>query len=193
VKLPALGITLLFLAGPGAAFAADLRETYQSLQQAVAHKDAVLVKKLAVEIRPMITEALAAPAPQADDQKEAWTGQIEWAKSAEVYADYALYATAIVSPPAAMVDLLATLENTSPKSKYLDQAYSAYFYALSQTGGSAKIPAIAEKASANFPENEDILLILTDAAATRKQNDRALESIRVECGRDYHVRVEDQP
>src|SRR5205085_1398026 len=38
----------------------------------------------------------------------------------------------------------------------------------------AKVPAIAEKGLANFPENEDVLLVLADTALTRKQPDRAL-------------------
>ncbi len=38
-----------------------------------------------------------------------------------------------------MVDVLAALEAQNPKSKYLDQAYGHYLYALSQIGGTAKI------------------------------------------------------
>lgn len=174
MKSPALGIAIVLFTASAALCAADLNESYQDLQQAVAKKDAVLVKKLALEIRPLVKEALAVKAPEGDEEKKTWAGQMEWAKSVELYEDYALYATAVASAPPVMVDLLATLEKENPKSKYLDQAYSAYFYALSQTGASAKIPGIAEKALENFPENEDLLLILTDTAAARKQNDRAL-------------------
>ena len=38
------------------------------------------------------------------------------------------------------------------------------FYALHKTGAAAKIPAIAEKAVASFPENDDVLLALAESA-----------------------------
>jgi hypothetical protein len=72
-----------------------------------------------------------------------------------------------------MVDLIATLEAQNPKCKYLDQSYGSYLYALSQTGGSGKITAIAEKALVNFPENTDLLLVMVNATFSAKQTDRA--------------------
>jgi hypothetical protein len=92
----------------------------------------------------------------------------------ELYTEYALFATAIQGPAAATVDLIAALAEQNPKSKYLENAYGAYFLALSQTGASSRIPAIAEKALASFPRNEDLLLVLADNAMDRKQRDRAL-------------------
>jgi hypothetical protein len=66
------------------------------------------------------------------------------------------------------------LEQQNPKSKYLDQAYGAYFVALHRTGNATKIPGVAERAVVHFPENEDALLVLADAALIRRQSDRAL-------------------
>ena len=174
MRLSALGMTMLLLAGPAAAAAGDLNDTYQNLQQAVGKKDAVAVKKLAADIQPILSKALAVPEPQAADEKDAWKSQIEYAKSIQTYSEYALYVTAIASPPAVLVDLVATLEKQNPKSKYLDDAYGPYLYALNQTGASAKIPAIAEKALECFPDNEDLLLVLAENAMSRKQSDRAL-------------------
>ncbi len=174
MRLSALGMTMLLLAGPAAAAAGDLNDTYQNLQQAVGKKDAVAVKKLVADVQPMLTKALAVPEPQAADEKDAWKSQIEYAKSIQTYSEYALYVTAIASPPAVLVDLVATLEKQNPKSKYLDDAYGPYLYALNQTGASAKIPAIAEKALECFPDNEDLLLVLAENAMSRKQSDRAL-------------------
>src|SRR5262249_29777935 len=54
-----------------------------------------------------------------------------------------------------------------------DEAYGPYLVALSQTGKGAKVMPIAEKALANFPENEDLLLVLADSALA-KNPDRAL-------------------
>jgi hypothetical protein len=174
VKLPALGIVIALLTGPAAVFAGDLNETYEALQQAVAKKDPALVKKLVLEIHPLIKEDLATPEPTAEADKQYWGSHQDWVKGVATYADYALYATAVVSPPAATVDLISTLEQTSPKSKYLDEAYGPYLIALNKTGAGARIPAVAEKALANFPENEDLLIVLADNAVSRRQNDRAL-------------------
>ena len=57
-----------------------------------------------------------------------------------------MYSTAVQGPPAITVELLSALEEQNPKSKYLEQAYAPYFLALNETGASAKIPAVAEKA-----------------------------------------------
>jgi hypothetical protein len=122
----------------------------------------------------MTCEIAAEPAPQGSDEKKIWEERVTYAKNAEVYVESALAGTAIQSPPAVMVDLIVTLEQYNPKSKYLDEAYGPYLVALNKTGAAAKIPGAAEKALANFPENEDLLLYMTETAMTRKQSDRAL-------------------
>jgi len=157
------------------AFAAeDLETTFQSLKDAEAKKDAAQVKKLAAELNALVRQEIAAPAPQEESEKEAWKNHIVYVKQIEEHAEYALYATAVQSKPAEMLELLAALEQQNPKSKYLDEAYGPYCSALSQTGAGSKIPALAEKALANFPENEDLLFILMNDTVSRKQSDRAL-------------------
>jgi len=173
VKLPALAAAVL-LAGPAGAVADTLEDKYQSLKDAVTSKNVPEIKKLALKIFPLITEALAAPAPQGEDEKEAWSSGIAHAKGIGQYAEYALFSTAIESPAPILVDLIITLEEESPKSQYLDRAYGPYLVALTQTGAGSKVPTIAEKALAHFPENEDLLLVLADNAVNRKQTDRAL-------------------
>lgn len=173
MKLPALAAVLL-LAGPVVAAPDTLDDKFQSLKEAVASKNTAQVKQLAVELFPLVSEASCEPAPQIDEEKEAWTNRVAYAKDVGLYAEYALFATAIESPAATLADLISTLEAQNPKSRYLDTAYGPYLVALNQSGAAAKIPTIAEKALANFPENEDLLLVLSDAAVNRKQPDRAL-------------------
>jgi hypothetical protein len=173
VKLPAL-MAVILLAGPVVAAEDSLEDKYQALQDAVAHKDAAQVKKLALEVFPMANTAICEPAPQNEDEKPAWNSRVDHAKSIDAYAEYALFAVALESPAATLVDLIAALEQQNPKSKYLDAAWGPYLLALNQTGASAKIIPTAEKGLANFPDNEDLLLVLTDHAVTRKQTDRAL-------------------
>jgi tetratricopeptide (TPR) repeat protein len=173
VKFAALCLTLVLVGGP--AIAEDkLVDSFQSLKDAVGKKDAAQVKVLVGELTPMVKEIAASSAPSSDDEKQAWSDRVAYAKSVGEYCDYALFATAIQSPPAATVDLLAMLEQQNPASKYLDSAYVAYFMALNQTGGAAKIPAIAEKALANFPDNADLLSVLMESSLNAKQSDKAL-------------------
>lgn len=174
MKLPVLSMALVLLGGSVLAFAQDLESSFQSLKDAEAKNDAVLVKKLSAETSVLAKQAIAEPAPQAEEDKQAWTNRVTYARDVDSYTEYVLYAVAVKSPPATTVDLLASLEQQNPKSKYLDQGYANYLYALSQSGATAKIPAIAEKALVNFPENGDLLLFLADHARSQKQTDRAL-------------------
>src|SRR6266568_7473259 len=73
VKLPALSMAIVLLAGPAVALADDLDDAYQKLKDAVAKKDAPLVKKLVAEVYPLACEAAVAAAPKDDDEKPAWT------------------------------------------------------------------------------------------------------------------------
>jgi hypothetical protein len=174
MKLPVLGLAIMFLAGPVVAVADDLEDAVQSLKDAVAKKDVDAVKKLAVTIRPMTAEILAVAAPADADEKKDWEARTAYAKSTQLYVESAFYTVAVQSEPAVTVDLIATLEQQNPKSKYLNQAYGAYLVALDKAGDKAKIPGIAEKGLANFPENDDLLLYMTETAYAKKQTDRAL-------------------
>jgi len=174
MKLPVLGLAIMFLAGPVVAVADDLEDAVQSLKEAVAKKDVDAVKKLAATIRPMTAGILAEAAPADADAKKEWEAHMAYAKSTQLYVESAFYTVAVQSEPAVLIDLIATLEQQNPKSKYLDQAYGAYLVALDKNGEKAKIPAIARKGLANFPENEDLLLYLTDLEMTAKRTDSAL-------------------
>jgi hypothetical protein len=152
----------------------ELDDTYQSLQDAVAKKDAAQVKKLAVPLFDLSRKVIAAPEPTSAIEKEDWPNRVKYAKEAEGYAEYALFATGVQAEPATLVDLLGLLEQQSPKSKYLDQGYDAYLAALHQAGKDDAVPAIAEKAIANFPNNPDLLLSMANTSLVKKQSDRAI-------------------
>jgi len=168
-------LAVLLLAGSVPAISDELEECFGKLKDAAASKDAALVKRLAVETCALARTQAAAPAPESDADKERWTQRVGYLHDVETYTEYLLYTTALTSPAAAAVDLLSTLEQQNADSKYLDQAYSRYFQALNESGAGAKIPAVAENALRHFPENEDLLIVLADAAVHRKQTDRALQ------------------
>ena len=169
-----MSVAVLLAAGPAIVEPDNLESTFQSLKEAVAQKDASRVKTLAVQANMLARNIIAAPAPEGDEEKTAWNGRVTFAHEVELFTEYSLYTTAIQSPPAITVALLGTLEQQNPDSKYLTDAYGIYFYALRQTDGTAKIPAIAEKAIGHFPNNDDLLLVMAESAYGHKQMDRAL-------------------
>jgi hypothetical protein len=173
MKVLALSTMVLLVGAAAVARAQDLDTSYQTLKDAQARGDAAAVKKLAGETSALARKAAAETAPEDAEEKLGWTKRVEYAKDVDLQTEYALYELALKSPPATMVDLLATLEAQNPKCKYLDQGYGSYLYALSQTGGTAKIPAVAEKGLANFPENTDLLLVMVNSTFAAKQTDRA--------------------
>lgn len=174
MRLLVVGATCLLVMLPAVAGAADLETAYQGLKDAVAKKDPALVKRLVTEIGPLVRTEISTPEPQNQEEKEARANRVAYAKGVGAYAEYALFTVAVESPPAVMVELLSMLEQENPKSTYLDGVYGAYLIALNQSGAAAKIPAVAEQAIQNFPDNEDLLAVLADLSLARKQSDRAL-------------------
>lgn len=166
-------LTVFLLAGLVRTVSDDLEDSFKRLKEAEANKDAALVKQFATETCAFARQQAAAPAPESDSDKAYWVKHLEYLRGIEAYTEYALYATALSATPAETVELLAALEAQNPSSKYLDSAYAHYLFALNKTGAGSKIPTIAENALKNFPDNEDLLLVLADAAMNRKQTDRA--------------------
>lgn len=173
MRIPVYGLAVILFAGTLAGAPDDLTTTYNSLKEAVAAKDAALVKKLAPETHALARQQLEAPDPESEAQKEYMVQRKAFAREVQSYAEYSLSATALQSPPPLLVELLAALEGLNPKSKYLDDAYASYFAALQQMKESAKIPDVAEKAIVHFPNNEDLLMVLADHMLSHQQTARA--------------------
>lgn len=152
----------------------ELDKSFATLKEVEATKDAAQIKKLAVDTMALARQAEAAPAPEDADAKAAWKDRLDYVRSIKTHCEYALGAAALQSEPAVMIDLVTTLEGLNPKSKYLGEAYGAYLVALTKTGAGAKVPEVAAKGLANFPDNEDLLMVMADHALQVKQTDRAL-------------------
>ena len=157
---------------------ADMENSYKGLKEAQNNKDAALVKKLAGETSALARKVAADPAPQGEVEKEDWKNRVAYARDIEVQSEYALFVTAAAAPAATAVDLFETLEKQNPKSRYLDEGYSRYLYALNQNGAASRIPAVAEKGLANLPDQEDLLLVMAENSQAKKQSDRALAYAR---------------
>jgi tetratricopeptide (TPR) repeat protein len=173
MRLAVFGFAVMLSAGSGFAASEDLPSAFQDFKQVEAQKDAAKLKASAIATYALARKAAEATAP-ADADKDAFASTVANAKAIEAYVEYALLTAAIPGPAATTAELLSTLEQVNPKCKYLDQNYGLYLEALRKSGAAAKMQAVAEKGLANFPENEDLLLWLADAAYTHKQTDRAL-------------------
>ena len=172
MKLSSLGVALVLLTA--SVGASDLEDAFQSLKEAEVKKDPVQVKKWASEVYTSAEAIICTAMPQSEIEKEAWVRQVAYAKEVQVYSEYALYAAALQASPETAVDLMATLEQENPKSKYLNLGYGFYLSKLREIRADAQIPTIAERALQDFPNNEDVLLTLAENALTHNQKDRAL-------------------
>jgi len=91
------------------------------------------------------------------------------------FREYALYSLSSQAEPKVAIDLLQTLEKQNPKSRYLDEGgYARYFAELTESGQSAQIVPVAEKALASLPNSVDLLLVLADAAMSKQQTANGL-------------------
>jgi tetratricopeptide (TPR) repeat protein len=175
MKFSVFVVALLLIAGPFVAVADDLDDSFARLKEAEPKKDAAMIKKLAAETSALARATINSTGTVAEEDKEAWAKRVAYAKEVDVYTEYALYSLASGSDAATAIDLLSTLEQQNPKSRYLnDGGYARYFAALAETGASSKIQAIAEKALANLPECEDVLLVMANSALTKGQTAQAV-------------------
>jgi hypothetical protein len=118
MKILNLGLGILLLAGAVIA-ADDLDSAFQGLEAAEKTGDSAQIKKFAVETYTFAKPIIASPAPEAADAKEQWKQRVEYAQSVQVHAEYALYVAALRAPGATALELVKTLEDIAPKSKYL--------------------------------------------------------------------------
>src|SRR5689334_10817797 len=115
-------VAFAFMLAAAAQEAGDMDTSYQNLQKAVSAKNAAQVKKLAAETNAAAKQIIASQSSQPD--------QVKYAKEVQAYTEYALYSVAVESAPETAVDLLSTLEQQNPKSKYMDEGYAFYFASL---------------------------------------------------------------
>ena len=117
MKLALLSTAFLLIAGSATLFADDLDDALNSLKQAEPSKDAAKIKKLSAEAH-AVAKKYQGTAP-ADADRESFEARARYAKDVDTYSEYALYALAIQDPKDA-ADLMTTLEQQNPKSKYLE-------------------------------------------------------------------------
>jgi hypothetical protein len=122
MRLTALSVALLLVAGSGVAFADDLDDSLAALKQAQPTKDVAKIKQYAAEVHAAAKKLQGPPPPEVAD-KDAYAARQSYAKEVDTYSEYALFALALEEQarPATAMDLIETLEKQNPKSKYLSE------------------------------------------------------------------------
>lgn len=124
MRISALSVALVLIAGTSVAFADDLEDAVSALKQAESSKDPAKVKQLAATVHATAQKMETPPADNSD--KEGFEARAAYAKEQDTYSEYALFALATQTrgQPAVALDLISTLEKQNPKSKYLDEPES---------------------------------------------------------------------
>ncbi len=140
----------------------DLEPALAALKAAEAKKDPDAVLKWAVLSSDLARKRIQAPKAQ-DEDDELLKLRVDFAKQLDTYTEYALATSAAQAPEAAKkIELLRTLEQRAPESKYLSQAMGTYFLALLQSGDMPAAVAVAEKVIPQGQGTEDMLAAAGD-------------------------------
>ncbi len=124
MRISALSVALVLIAGAGVAAADELEDAITALKAAEPSKDPAKIKQLAAAVHAAAQKMQTPPADASD--KEGFEGRAAYAKEQDTYSEYALFAlaTQLRSQPVAASDLISALEKQNPKSKYLDEPES---------------------------------------------------------------------
>jgi tetratricopeptide (TPR) repeat protein len=154
------------------ALSPDCAETnHQALKAAEAKKDPDLIAKWSGLTSQAAAKMAASPKPADEDEVDAWSKRVDWAKQVKTYTEYSLYATALqVTDPKKKIELIEALEQRNPSSEYLPKSYGQLFIAYRQAGVNDKALALAEKILATDQSDPDMLLVVaSDYVAKKKE------------------------
>jgi tetratricopeptide (TPR) repeat protein len=161
----------LLTADPG-----DAENGHECLKAAESTKDPAQVIKWSARASDACRKVVASPKPKEQDEVEDWQKRVDYAKQADTYTEYALYAVALqTTAPDQKVALGEEIERRNPDSKYYPQVAAQQFLGYTQLGQKDKAALLAEKIVAKEPDNPDMLLAAADYYLNAKNNDKALD------------------
>jgi hypothetical protein len=148
----------------------DPEAAMQCLKAAEAKKDAALIKKYSASSSAAARKMATTPQPKEADEVASWKASMDYARSVDGYADYALYKAAVESrDPKLTIELAEALRQQSPAADYSKQIANPLFVAYRQAKDDAKALALAEQVLATEQSNEDMLLVAADSYAQQKK------------------------
>ncbi len=148
----------------------DIEVALAALKASETKKDPDLILKWSETTSAIARKTTQGQKP-ADEEDEQWKRQVDYAQQVDTYTEYALYAASLTcTDPAKTIALVEALEKRNAQSQYLAQAYGPYSRALIQTKNPEKAAAVAEKALAKNPNDEDMMLAVADYNLNKQQN-----------------------
>jgi tetratricopeptide (TPR) repeat protein len=145
----------------------------QTLKAAELKKDPDLVLKWSGKTADLAQKVVASPQPTDADEVENWKARVDYARQVNTYTEYSLYAMALgTADPKKQVALLEALQQRNAKSEYFAKAIDTLFVAYQKSGANDKAVALAQQTAATGNPSEDMLLVLTDDAAKKKDGDK---------------------
>jgi len=149
-----------------------VEDAQQTLKAAEMKKDPDLVLKWSAKTAELAQKVIASPKPADADEAENWKARVDYARQVNTYTEYSLYAMALETPdPKKQVALLEALRQRNPKSEYLAKGVETLFVAYQKSGEADKAAALAQQVVAAGNPSEDMLLVLADDAAKKKDGE----------------------
>lgn len=150
-----------------------VEDAQQTLKAAELKKDPDLVLKWSAKTAELAQKVVASPKPQEADEVENWKARVDYASQVNTYTEYSLYAMSLqTADPKKQVALLEALQQRNPKSEYFAKAVDTLFVAYQKSGAPDKAVAFAQHVADSGQASEDMLLILTDDAAKKKEGEK---------------------
>jgi tetratricopeptide (TPR) repeat protein len=154
------------------ALAPDCAESaHQSLKAAEAKKDPDLIRKWSDRASQAALKVMKSAKPADEGEAATWAVRVDWARQANIYTEYSLYAASLrTADPKQKIQLVETLEQRNPDSEYLLKAYPQLFLGYRQTGANDKALALAEKVVAKDQSDPDLLLVVASDCLAKKKD-----------------------
>jgi len=150
-----------------------VEDAQQTLKAAELKKDPDLVLKWSAKTAELAQKVVASPQPTDADEVENWKARVDYARQVNTYSEYSLYAMALqTADPKKQVALLESLQQRNAKSEYFAKAVDTLFVAYQKSGATDKAVAFAQQIAATGNPSEDMLLVLADDAAKKKDGDK---------------------
>ncbi|MCC6586107.1 MAG: hypothetical protein IT168_05260 [Bryobacterales bacterium] len=152
-----------------AADPSDSEIAYGGLQAAVAKQDPDLIVKWANLTNESAKKAVAASKPEDEDEAAHWKYKVDFGTQVQKRCEYEVYTAALRAQDwGKKLQLFEALKALNAKSEYAGQLDETYFLAYRATNQNDKAFAVAEKLAAENKANEDMLLLLANAAFEKK-------------------------
>jgi hypothetical protein len=150
-----------------------VEDAQQTLKAAEMKKDPDLVLKWSAKTAELARKVVASAQPQDADEVENWKARVDYARQVNTYTEYALYAMALgTADPKKQVALIESLQQRNAKSEYFAKAVDTLFVAYQKSGAADKAVSFAQQIAATGSPSEDMLLVLTDDAAKKKDGEQ---------------------